>query len=319
MVEIGQSEGQQGDLRNAGMGSQEIPGLGELLRGEREKKGLSQGQLAQITKLRKHFLEALENEDWNHLPSSVFVKGFIRSYAKALGMDERKLIDLYEITAPVESAPSTTIEMPQKTKKRLIFVLLVLLGAIAVTINLWKGKPSPEPASTGVKEESLLESREGPKEDIQLLAQKNGESETVQDPGLSSEPPSPNAGLEGPQEPMPLKPEKEEAETPADAALSVVPSTEPASTAIDWLVLRGTVKARTWMKIHVDDQEPREYVFKPGSVPQWKAKKGFNILVGNAAGIAFSFNGKEIGNLGKFGQVVRLRLPEDFKVEISED
>jgi hypothetical protein len=209
--------------------------------------------------------------------------------------------------------------MPQKTKKRLIFVLLLLLGAIAVTINLWRGKPSPEPAPTEVKKESLLENMEGPGEDVQLLAQKNGESETVQDPGLSSEPSSPNAGLEGLQEPVPLKPEKEEVETPADAALSVVPSTELSSTVIDWLVLRGTVKARTWMKIHVDDQEPKEYIFEPGSVPQWKAKKGFNVLVGNAAGIEFSFNGKEIGNLGKFGQVVRLRLPEDFKVEISED
>ena len=39
--------------------------------------------------------------------------------------------------------------------------------------------------------------------------------------------------------------------------------------------------------------------------------KEFNILIGNAAGIEFDFNGKRITDLGRVGQVVRLQLPED--------
>ena len=43
---------------------------------------------------------------------------------------------------------------------------------------------------------------------------------------------------------------------------------------------------------------------------KWTADKGFDILVGNAAGIEFFLNGKEVGYLGPEGKVVRLKLPE---------
>jgi hypothetical protein len=78
------------------------------------------------------------------------------------------------------------------------------------------------------------------------------------------------------------------------------------------LVLTGHVKERTWIRICVDDQEPKEYIFQPGSRPQWKGVRGFNILIGNAAGIEFDLNGETYENLGELGKVVRLKLPKDF-------
>jgi hypothetical protein len=71
------------------------------------------------------------------------------------------------------------------------------------------------------------------------------------------------------------------------------------------------------MRIYIDDQEPKEYIFEPGSMPQWKAREGFDILIGNAAGIEFDFKGENISGLGILGQVVRLRLPENFEARIS--
>ena len=53
--------------------------------------------------------------------------------------------------------------------------------------------------------------------------------------------------------------------------------------------------------------------------PQWKAKEGFDILVGNAAGVEFDFNGELINDLGTLGQVIRLRLPEGFNSSMTED
>lgn len=63
----------------------------------------------------------------------------------------------------------------------------------------------------------------------------------------------------------------------------------------------------------MDDQGPKEYMFRPGSHLQWKATKGFEILIGNAGGIDLEFSGTEIKNLGGHGKVVRLRLPEDYE------
>ena len=76
---------------------------------------------------------------------------------------------------------------------------------------------------------------------------------------------------------------------------------------------------RTWIKICVDDQGPKEYIFQPGSRPQWKAKEGFYVIIGNAAGIEFDFNGKILEDIGNLGQVVKLRLPEDFKAAGCEN
>ena len=53
----------------------------------------------------------------------------------------------------------------------------------------------------------------------------------------------------------------------------------------------------------MDQQDPKEYMFRPGSSPEWKAKEGFELLIGNACGIGFEFNGRKIDNLGERGQL----------------
>ena len=87
----------------------------------------------------------------------------------------------------------------------------------------------------------------------------------------------------------------------------------------DWLVLTGIVHLRTWIRIYIDDEAPKEYILQPGSRPQWKAEKGFYVLLGNAAGMDFEFDGKDIKELGELGQVVSLRLPEGFDRVIAEE
>jgi hypothetical protein len=77
------------------------------------------------------------------------------------------------------------------------------------------------------------------------------------------------------------------------------------------LLLKGHVTERTWMKVSVDGLKSKEYVFGPSDKPEWKAEKGFELLIGNAGGIVLEFNGKKMDNLGKQGQVVRIKLPED--------
>ncbi len=76
------------------------------------------------------------------------------------------------------------------------------------------------------------------------------------------------------------------------------------------LILTANIKSRAWIAISIDGTSVKEYLFQPGQTSRWTAEKGFNILVGNAAGIEFSLNGKEVGDLGAQGQVVRIKLPE---------
>jgi hypothetical protein len=84
------------------------------------------------------------------------------------------------------------------------------------------------------------------------------------------------------------------------------------------LTLTARVRERTWIKIYVDDGDPKEYIFNPGNRHEWKARKGFDLIIGNADGIDLEFNGEKIENLGAPGQVVRLVFPQ-YYIERSQN
>jgi hypothetical protein len=97
--------------------------------------------------------------------------------------------------------------------------------------------------------------------------------------------------------------------------------TSPASEAIETfeMLLKGYVTERTWLRISIDGLEPKEYTFGPADKPEWKAERDFELLIGNAGGIILEFNGKKMDNLGKQGQVVRIKLPKDEERNTARD
>jgi cytoskeleton protein RodZ len=299
----------QSDHQDEEMEPQEEPGIGDILKAEREKIGLSHDQVAQITKLRRHYVEALENEEWDNLPAPVFVKGFIRSYAQALGLDETKIFDLYKKIGPVGEAPPTPLVEPKKSKNRRVVIMILLLVAAAALISLWIGYSDRTPSSQD--SEIPLGTQKQTTKNEQPAAHRSTERESVKEQKVAS------TNTDKPSD-LKEKDKVEKAPSPQNESLPAQSTIEP-TLATDWLVLKGVVKSKTWMRIYIDDQEPKEYIFEPGSMLQWKAREGFDILIGNAAGIEFDFNGDTITDLGALGQVVRLRLPEDFEARIAEE
>lgn len=70
--------------------------LGEKLKKLRGNRRISLGEVSRITQVQVKYLEHLENGDYDKLPADVYVRGFLRSYADFLNVDERILIRLYE-------------------------------------------------------------------------------------------------------------------------------------------------------------------------------------------------------------------------------
>ena len=66
--------------------------VGAKLRAARLSQGMTVEEVAQITKLPKASLELLENDSYNALPALVFVRGFVRSYAKTVGLNGDELV-----------------------------------------------------------------------------------------------------------------------------------------------------------------------------------------------------------------------------------
>jgi len=103
---------------------------------------------------------------------------------------------------------------------------------------------------------------------------------------------------------------------PPQAAPSAAPT--PVAPAGGWegvkeakgydLVIEG--RETTWLRISTDDGDPEEFILRKGEKLERSAKKGFTLLIGNAGGVRVSFQGRDLGDLGPPGRVVRLRLPE---------
>jgi len=90
-------------------GSGRVESFGARLKREREQRGVTLDDIALSTKIGKRFLTALEEEHFEQLPGGIFSKGFVRAYARHLGIDEEQAIaDYLSATAP--SSPS---ELPQ--------------------------------------------------------------------------------------------------------------------------------------------------------------------------------------------------------------
>ncbi len=66
--------------------------IGQILADERQKQRITLTQLSQVTKIKIEYLQALEKNQFDQLPASVFIKGFIKSYARVLKLDQRSLL-----------------------------------------------------------------------------------------------------------------------------------------------------------------------------------------------------------------------------------
>ena len=71
--------------------------IGAMLREARMRASLDVSEIEARTKIRAKYLRALENEEWNLLPGPTFTKSFLRTYAEALGLDARLLVEEFKL------------------------------------------------------------------------------------------------------------------------------------------------------------------------------------------------------------------------------
>jgi cytoskeletal protein RodZ len=117
--------------------------LGQLLRKARLDKGISLEDMQEITKIRKRYLEAIEEGNYKLLPGNFYVRAFIKSYSECVGLDPNEVLLLYrnvipakELDAQVEPNPRkrTGIKTRDQWSKRV--TTLVFISFIIVIIGL---------------------------------------------------------------------------------------------------------------------------------------------------------------------------------------
>ena len=119
--------------------------FGERLKRERELREVSLNEVTVATRIGTRFLEALENEDWQKLPGGVFNRGFVRSVARYLGLDEENLLAEYDMARGDQvpeavTLPEKGVPTPPKwvAPAAVLGMLLLLAVLVAAAVYGWR-------------------------------------------------------------------------------------------------------------------------------------------------------------------------------------
>lgn len=117
------------------------PSVGQQLRVGRERAGLSVDDAARALKLSNRQVESLEQDDWASLPGKTMIRGFVRNYARLVGLDGQALMSSLEGMAMPKSpelrgAVGTPVSMPREGKSDHKDVLRVLAGLLVLVLAL---------------------------------------------------------------------------------------------------------------------------------------------------------------------------------------
>ncbi len=135
----------------------ETVSFGTWLRRQRELREISLREIADVTKISIRYLEALEQDRFDVLPAPVFAKGFLREYARYVGLDADEVVNSY-LTAQEEVEPTEVTEPRgsqqlggrlEKTSGLLltfaVVVLLAVVAGLAYYLERAESEADPEP------------------------------------------------------------------------------------------------------------------------------------------------------------------------------
>lgn len=122
-----------------------VSGPGRRLREAREGQGIATADVASELRLSEKLVRALEADDYAALPPASYVRGYLRSYGRLLGIDAKELIAAYDASS--EQATEADLVIPEQGADRVSFsprlalVLLVLLAAAGAAAWWYWGDP----------------------------------------------------------------------------------------------------------------------------------------------------------------------------------
>ncbi len=110
--------------------------IGETLRQERLRRGMSLEEIAERTKIHGRFLGAIEAEDWEQLPGGFFARSFVRQYASFLGVDAD---ELHEELAKLEPSPALPPAPPPEPPRFRVPPIVSNPKARRLALQRWAG------------------------------------------------------------------------------------------------------------------------------------------------------------------------------------
>ncbi|MBK5259887.1 MAG: helix-turn-helix domain-containing protein [Thermoanaerobaculia bacterium] len=260
----------------------ELASFGEELRREREIRGISLREIADATKISKRFLEAIERNDHITLPAPVFTRGFVREYARYLGLNLDEIVNRYNFAASGDDRIEKTPHLDRLTHPE--------PPPLVRPVPPKKGIP---PSYARILDRNVIIL-------VFIVAALAGVSYwAVQHKRAQRERSREEAALATPA-------------VVAPAAASLPQTTTTAASgqpSDDLLRLEVEAVSDSWLALDADGKSVFNDVMRTGTRQTFEAREQFRLRsVGNAAGLTLSLNGTRLQPLGAEGEVVKNRV-----------
>ncbi len=277
--------------------------IGQMLRKQREERGLTPEQAAYQSKVPLRLLQALEADDYRMLPDPAYLTRFLHEYAVLLKLEPTALEA--EFRSAIRRPPGISLAMvPSKpasapipwkhvlwTAAAILIVTPLVFIALSLASKRAADHPAPPQVAERPSEGQTPAERAGPTAPDQLSAVRLESVRPGQMAGLAGVPAASPAGLEsaGPpkQTPTPVPPRSQEERK------------------LRRFLLAARAVETTWMAVRADDGQERQVLLQQGQTARFVADTRFVVTVGNAGGVELSLNGKPMPSLGAPGQVIR--------------
>jgi cytoskeleton protein RodZ len=265
--------------------------FGERLRREREMRGITLNEIVESTKISRRHLESLEKEDFESLPGGIFNKGFVRAYARYLGIDEEQAVADYSAASneqeqpedqfPLEIHPDPDPKLnPKRSTLPLLLALLALLAVLAVFWARNRGRSLESTDNSGAAPAGTASP---------------GATPAVTRPSPPPETPAPSPAIAPAAQSSPSFASR----NPADAMASANKATGAERT----FSVVVTAKEDAWVSLRADGKTVLSRNLRAGEQQSVRAGSSVVLITGNAGGVDVSFNGKALGAVGNESQV----------------
>lgn len=280
--------------------------IGQMLRRQREERGLTPEQAAYQCKVPLRLLEALEADDYRMLPDPAYLTRLLHEYAVLLRLDPAELEA--EFRSAIRRPPGTSLAMipsgkvPSKPTpaniawKEILWTaaaILVVTPLVFIALSLASKRAADRPAPPQVAERPS---------EVQAPADRPSPAGLEQLPPVRTESvqPGPTASPGGVQ----ATPGRESAGTARETP-AALPSPFPGERKPQRFLLTAHALETTWMAVRSDDGQERQVLLQQGQIARFVADTRFVVTVGNAGGVELTLNGKRMPPLGGAGQVIR--------------
>jgi len=276
-----------------------VPSFGARLKQEREQRGVSLSEISQATKISTRLLQALEAEQFQQLPGGIFNKGFIRAYARCLGLDEDQVIADYLVATgalPAENSENGEESAPRGFRPEAVddsspnlpwglFAIVLLM--IALAFALWG-----------------FYSRQGAKASRQTAASAKHSGNAVAPSVSPASSPPQTTGSAAPANPTSTA-AVSATKAPETVATTAAGNPKPTSN-MGPLLVNISAREDSWVSISADGKQIMQDTLIAPAEKSVRAGKEIVVKAGNVGALDFALNGKKLPLQGALGEVKTL-------------